>query len=169
MTGRSRSLPTSTLELGGPDLDNVSFADGTGTLQLDDPSAFSGTITLGGPGDQIILAGVSYASVTGYAYVGSATGGTLTIDAGGTAYTLNFAGDFDTSSFSLSAGPQLFTSSPPSLLITHGGPLNLSGMRGNQTTTDLSTVTPFSFPQIFLHSCPPASFWMRTRPIRRRR
>lgn len=104
---------TSTLELGGSDLENVSFADGTGTLQLDDPSAFSGTITLGGPGDQIILAGVSYASVTGYAYVGSATGGTLTINAGGTAYSLNFAGDFDTSSFSLSAGPQLFTSSPP--------------------------------------------------------
>jgi VCBS repeat protein len=136
---------TSTLELGGPDSNNVSFADGTGTLKLDDPSAFSGTITEGGPGDQIILAGVSYASVTGYSYVGSAAGGTLTINAGGTAYTLNFVGDFDTSSFALSAGPQLFTSSPPSLLIKHGGPLILSGM-ASQFTTDMSTVTPFSFP-----------------------
>ena len=154
--GTVEILPTSTLELGGPDSDNVSFADGTGTLQLDDPSAFSGTITEGGPGDQIILAGVSYASVTGYAYVGSATSGTLTIDAGGTAYTLNFAGDFDTSSFSLSAGPQLFTSSPPSLLITPGGPLTLSGMRGDQATTDLSKVTPFSVPQIFLKFLPPS-------------
>jgi hypothetical protein len=108
---------TSKLELGGPDSDDVSFADGAGALQLDDPSAFSGTITLGGPSDQIILAGVSYASVTGYAYAGSATGGALTIDAGGTAHTLNFAGDFDTSSFALSAGPKLLTSSPPGLLI----------------------------------------------------
>jgi hypothetical protein len=115
---------TATLELGAPDANNVSFADGTGALQLDDPSAFSGIITLGGPGDQIILAGVSSASVTGYAYVGNATGGTLTIDAGGTAYNLNFTGDFETSSFSLSAGPQLFASSPPSLLVTtHDAPL----------------------------------------------
>jgi hypothetical protein len=113
---------TSTLELGGPDSDNVSFADGTGTLQLDNPSAFSGTITLGGPGDQIILEGVSYASVTEYTYAGNAAGGALTIDAAGTAYTLNFAGDFDPSSFALPAGPQLDTSSPTSLLITRGGP-----------------------------------------------
>jgi hypothetical protein len=115
---------TATLELGGPDSNNVSFADGTGTLQLDDPSAFRGTITPGGSGDQIILSDVSSASVTGYEYVGSATGGTLTIDAGGTAYTPNFAGDFETSSFSLSAGPQLFTSSAPSLLaVAHGAPV----------------------------------------------
>jgi hypothetical protein len=140
-----------------------------GTLQLDDPSAFSGTITEGGPDDQIILAGVSYASVTGYAYVGSATGGTLTIDAGGTAYTLNFAGDFDTSSFSLSAGRQLFISSPPSLLITRGGPLTISGMRGGQSTTDLSKVTPFLFPRLLSISCPPASLRSRTWAIQRRR
>jgi hypothetical protein len=113
---------TSTLDLGGPDSGDVSFADGTGTLQLDDLSAFSGTITLGGPGDQIILEGISYASVTGYTYAGSAAGGALTIDAAGTAYSLNFNGDFDTASFALSAGPQLFTSSPPSLLITRRGP-----------------------------------------------
>jgi hypothetical protein len=144
---------TSTLELGGPDSNNVSFADGTGTLKLDDPSAFSGTITEGGPGDQIILAGVSYASVTGYSYVGNAAGGTLTINAGGTAYTLNFVGDFNTSSFALSAGPQLFTLSPPSLLIKQGGPLTLSGM-GSQSTTNTSAVTPFSFPAPPLHFVP---------------
>jgi hypothetical protein len=155
LVGYPDSYETSTLELGGSDSDNVSFADGTGALQLDAPSAFSGTITLGGPGDQIILAGISYASVTGYAYVGSATGGTLTIDAGGAAYTLNFAGDFNTSSFALSAGPQLFTSSAPSLLITHGGPITLSNMRGSQPTTDLSTVTPFFFPQTIVHFAPP--------------
>jgi hypothetical protein len=33
--------------------------------------------------------------VTGYSYVGNAAGGTLTINAGGAAYTLNFVGDFD--------------------------------------------------------------------------
>jgi Tryptophan-rich Synechocystis species C-terminal domain len=109
---------TATLELGGPDSENVSFADGTGTLQLDDPTAFSGTLRPADSGDQIILAGVSYPSVTGFAYVGNAAGGTLTINAGGAMYSLRFAGDFDTASFSLSAGPQLFTTSPPSLLIT---------------------------------------------------
>jgi hypothetical protein len=106
-----------TLELGGPESENISFADGTGTLQLDDPTAFSGILKPADSGDQIVLPGVSYSAVTGYAYVGSATSGTLTINAGGTTYSLRFAGDFDTASFSLSAGPQLFTTSPPSLLI----------------------------------------------------
>jgi hypothetical protein len=107
-----------TLDLDGPQSEDVSFADGTGTLQLDDPTAFSGSLRPADSGDQIILPGVSYPSVTGYAYVGSAASGTLTINAGGTTYSLRFAGDFDTASFSLSAGPQLFTTSPPSLLIT---------------------------------------------------
>ena len=113
-----RDTETATLELGGPDSENVSFADGTGTLQLDDPTAFSGALRPADSGDQIILAGVSYPSVTGFAYIGNAAGGTLTINAGGAMYSLRFAGDFDTASFSLSAGPQLFTTSPPSLLIT---------------------------------------------------
>ena len=108
---------SATLELDGPDLESVSFDDGTGTLQLDDPTAFSGTIRPVDSGDQIILAGVSSASVTGYEYVGNSAGGTLTINAAGATYSLQFAGDFDTASFALSAGPQLFTTSPPSLLI----------------------------------------------------
>jgi hypothetical protein len=82
--------------------------------------------------------------VTGYSYVGTTAGGTLTIEAGGTAYTLKFAGDFATSSFSLSAGPPgLFTSSPRPLLITSGGPRTLSGIRGVQSTTDQYSFTPF--------------------------
>jgi hypothetical protein len=114
-------------------------------MQLVDLSDFSGATKLGGPGDKILLHGVSFASVTGYAYDGSPTGGTLTIDAGGTAYTLKFAGDFATSSFSLSAGPPgLFTSSPRALVITSGGPLTLSGMRVGQSITDQLSVTPFS-------------------------
>ena len=112
----------SELELGGPDSNNVSFGDGIGFLQLDDPSAFSGVITHGAPGDQIILLGVSNASVTGYSYAGNGAGGTLTIEAGGTAYALNFAGDYGTSSFTLSPGPQPLQSSPPSLLITSVAP-----------------------------------------------
>jgi hypothetical protein len=71
--------------------------------------------------------------VTGYAYAGSAAGGTLTIDAGGATYTLKFAGNFDTASFSLSAGPQLFTTSPPSLLIT------LAETQGKTTLVQVGT------------------------------
>ena len=70
---------------------------------LTTPPPFTGRSRSAGWVHQIILEGVSYASVTGYAYAGSAAGGALTIYAAGTAYTLSLAGDYDSSSFALSA------------------------------------------------------------------
>ena len=111
-----------TLELGGSDSQNVTFPDVLGTLVLDDPAGFSGTIA-SPSGGRIVLPGISIGSVTGYQYSGNQNGGTLTINEGGSTIALAFSGNFDPREFHLSAGPQQLSSSPPSLLVTVGGPL----------------------------------------------
>jgi len=105
------------LELGGATSENVEFGNSLGSLQLDDPTGFTGKIEASSSGIQITLAGVSLASVTSHKYVGDTNAGTLSIDAGGTTYSLQFVGDFATDNFLLSAGPQVFSYSPPSLNI----------------------------------------------------
>jgi hypothetical protein len=105
-----------TLELSAPVSQNVAFSNGIGTLQLDNPASFTGSIVPSGGGDQIILSGVSFASVIGYSYSGDASGGTLTLQQSGDAITLKFLGNYNSGSFAYSAGPL-----PPSLLITVGG------------------------------------------------
>ena len=120
-----------TLELGGAVSVDVLFADGAGTLMLDDPREFTGTITPGATqyitdssgtaagaptiNNQIELAGVSLDAITCTSYTGNAAGGVLTIVAGGVTQTLRFAGDFTTNSFGLFAGPQNTPSASPSL------------------------------------------------------
>lgn len=122
----------STLELGASVSVNVSFADSTGILILDDPQNFTGTITPAAPqyvaagrlapgaappsaADTIQLTGIAFDTVTGESYAGDASGGVLTIVAAGGTQTLRFAGDYTTASFVLSAGPQAVSSAPPSL------------------------------------------------------
>ena len=55
-----------------------------GTLQLDQPSTFSGSITGFAGNDSIVLAGIPSGAVTGYSYAGNASNGVLTINEGGT-------------------------------------------------------------------------------------
>ncbi len=107
----------SVLELGGATAQSVLFADDTGHLVLDDPASFSGTITTQAPDsfeDLLTLDGISFSDITSYAY----SGGTLTIAEGQTTQTLRFAGSHQTSDFTLSAGPQTLSNSPPSLDIS---------------------------------------------------
>ena len=107
------------LQLDGPASENVifpSFFQPGGTLILDDPSGFTGSIAPG-TGGTILVPGVSYSSVTGYSYSGDSAGGTLTVQESGGTITLNFSGDLDTADFTLSAGPQPLSTSPPSLAI----------------------------------------------------
>ena len=125
-----------TLELAGAVAENVGFADSTGTLVLDAPQSFSGSIlfdtagytitTAGGrtitSGDSIVLPGISLSSISGFQYVGTSSGGTLEIEQGSNAINLHFSGNYSTSSFSLSAGSQQFSTSPPSLVINELGP-----------------------------------------------
>ena len=115
----------SSLELGGATSETVIFtspyADSPGTLQLDHPSTFSGSLTPTGHGDRIVLSDLSANAITSYAYSGDASGGTLTLqEQGGGSLAFTFNGNFTTSSFHLSAGPQVLSSDPPSLLITVG-------------------------------------------------
>ncbi len=110
------------LELNGTVSQQVAFQDGTGTLTLDNPSGLTGTIAPAGPGDKIVLAGYSLNSVTGYQYAGDNSGGVLTIHfSAASDVQLNFSGHFSTQSFTLSAGSQPLSNSPPSVVITEAG------------------------------------------------
>jgi hypothetical protein len=119
----------------------VVFDGGWGTLILDDPRDFTGTITLSGGttvnnmslapeasgqqgrGDQIVLNGIDYSTVTGWSYSGDRTHGTLEIDLNdGSHVDLNLVGDFSAQVFTFAAGPRPLSSDPPSLLITNIAP-----------------------------------------------
>ena len=127
--GRTNTFTSATLQLDGPDSENVIFSsfsipnnspnNGAGTLILNDLAGFTGAIEPESNGDNIILPNMSFSSVTGYSYSGSTAGGTLTIhETGNVTIKLNFVGDLDTADFTLAAGPQPLSSSPPSLEIT---------------------------------------------------
>jgi len=128
-SGRFNTYVSATLQLDGPDSENVVFAnvtiptgspnDGVGTLILNDLAGFTGAIEPESNGDAIILPNMSFSSVTGYSYAGNSSGGTLTIhETGNVTISLNFIGDLYTADFTLAAGPQPISSSPPSLEIT---------------------------------------------------
>jgi hypothetical protein len=142
-----------TLKLSAPVSENVVFSNSIGTLQLDNPTTFTGSISPGASGDQIILSGVSLASVTGYSYSGDTAGGTLTLQESGTAISIKFLGNFGTESFTLSAGPQLLSTSPPSLAISVGGTsgvteslLNYTGSLATGEITNDPTINGFDDP-----------------------
>ncbi|WP_419757949.1 beta strand repeat-containing protein [Acidisoma sp.] len=151
----------STLELAGPDTEDVSFSDGTGTLVLNNPGAFDGTIavmptttvtegiapfhsTTASYNDTVILTGIAFPSVTATSFTASATGGALTIQEGAAQQVLNFTGsNLTLASFALAAGPQALSTSPPSLSIVVTLPPvtaapTVSGA-GSGTTVDTAT------------------------------
>jgi hypothetical protein len=106
-----------TLELGGATSVDVAFAtDGHGgTLILDDPYQFTGSVTPDGSGDAIQLTDIS---ITGYSYAGDSAQGTLTLDvSGGSPIELNFVGDYSAGSFDFQS-QQVLSSQPANLLIT---------------------------------------------------
>ena len=103
-----------TLELAAADSAAVVFADATGTLQLDAPKSFTGTIQGFATGDTIVLSGVSLSSVMSTSY----SGGVLSLVTSGGVIDLAFQGNYTSSSFSLAAGAQPLSSSPASIVIT---------------------------------------------------
>lgn len=108
----------STLELASTVSENVSFGNSAGTLLLDAPQSFSGTIVPAGDQDATVLVGISLGSITDVDYFGGSAGGTLILTQPGTITDLYFSGDYDTDSFTLTAGPQEFSTSPPSVIVT---------------------------------------------------
>ncbi|MGB9368466.1 MAG: FG-GAP-like repeat-containing protein [Xanthobacteraceae bacterium] len=111
----------STLKLTEAVSQTVMFLGDSGLLTLDNPASFAGNIAAAAAGDQINLAGVSLSSVTEYHYSDTDSGGVLTIHLTSGDIQLNFSGHFSTQSFTLSAGDQPLSSSPPSLVITEQG------------------------------------------------
>jgi len=117
-TGFKTATATVTLELAAADTASVLFADATGTLQLDAPKSFSGTIESFATGNSIVLSGISLSSVAAQSYSGDSTHGVLTLVTSGGTIALDFEGNYTSSNFSLAAGPQPLSSSPPSIVIT---------------------------------------------------
>ena len=80
-----------TLTFGSAFADTVSFLSDTGTLKLDDPSSFAGTVAGLHGQDAIDLAGIGFGagSTLGYAANAEHSGGTLS--AGDGVHTVNIA------------------------------------------------------------------------------
>jgi len=91
-----------TLELAAANTAAVIFADATGTLQLDAPRSFTGTIEGFASGDSIVLSGIGLAAVTSTSF----SGGVLTLNTAAGAIELAFQGNYSASSFSLAAGAE---------------------------------------------------------------
>ena len=102
VVGAGQGSATVTLELGAADSAAVLFADATGTLQLDAPRAFTGTLKGFASGDSIVLSGITLSAVTSTSY----SGGVLTVNTTSGAINLAFQGNYSTSSFSLATGAQ---------------------------------------------------------------
>jgi hypothetical protein len=152
------------IELDGATAQDVVFDGGVGTLQLDQPTSFTGTISVPfvlppipsrvsytippTPASfALILEGVSYPSVVSYAYSGDSAGGTLTVVTSGATYQYSFQGDFQTSDFSLRAGPQALSTLPPSLEITVTPPYpppTVAGTVANQNVSAEAADHPFA-------------------------
>ena len=88
-----------TLELGTASAAPVTFFAGTGTLELDSSSSFSGTVAGMTANDSIDFADINFASIQTPIFSGTSTGGTLHVTDG--AHTANIAllGNYMASTF----------------------------------------------------------------------
>jgi hypothetical protein len=105
-----------TLELNGAVSQSVAFLGQTGTLILDQPQAFSGSLSFSGGADTVQLDGVSLSAITNLAYGGNV----LSFQEGGASYALHISGSHTLADFSLTSGPQALTTSPPSIILSLG-------------------------------------------------
>ena len=92
-----------TAAIDGASAQSVIFAGPTGTLVLDEATAFKGEV-LGLTGsDALDLTDVSYGSSTTATFSGNATGGTLTVTNGTKTAHIALVGDYLTSGWTLSS------------------------------------------------------------------
>ncbi len=95
-------MGTGEIELFGASTANVTFAAGdTGTLKLDDSSAFADTVAGLALGNYLDLADIAFGANTtlGYAPNGGGTGGTLSVGDGSHTANIALLGDYLASSF----------------------------------------------------------------------
>lgn len=136
-----------TLELQHAQSELVTFANDVGILRLDDPTTFTGAIAPSdvlapsndggqvssvvspGAGDEVLVEGFSTNATRSYS--GNQSGGTLTLQENGMTASLRFVGDYTAQSFTYSAGPQTFSTDPPSLAITIHASISRPVVHGN--------------------------------------
>jgi len=91
------------LEINAPDTGAVSFAGSSGTLWLDQPSTFTGTVSGFNGQDGIDLPGMAFGADTtlGYLPNSNGTGGTLSVTDGALSAKIALLGNYIASSFAL--------------------------------------------------------------------
>ena len=127
------------LELSGPFSQPVVFTNGIGTLFIDAPASFTGTIAPVLTGQNVItLYGHSLGDLQSFSYSGDSTGGVLLLHEASGTTSLNIVGEFNASSFKISAGPQT-AAALPSLSITVGGITKLLNDTGASSTDNITS------------------------------
>jgi len=140
-----------TITLNGASANPVLFEGGFGSLRLGAPSSYTGVISAENVAAfniyytvtaafEIDLAGVSYASLTGFSYAAIANGGTLTVQTSSGAYALKFAAGFQASDFTFGGAGDLAITVTPKPII--------SGTVTGQHIDSTQTTQPFAHIQI---------------------
>ena len=96
------------LEVKTPDKGNVTFSGTTGTLLLDQPATFTGTVSGFGAQNAIDLPGIAFEAQTtlGYSPNGNNTGGTLSLTEGANSAKIALLGSYMASSFVMESNNQ---------------------------------------------------------------
>jgi hypothetical protein len=89
--------------IAGPGTDAVSFAGSTGTLAIEDAPAFHGDVSGMSGSDTIDLADIAFNADTRATFLGTASGGTLTVTDGSETAKIALTGDYLSSTWSLSS------------------------------------------------------------------
>jgi hypothetical protein len=127
------------LELSGAFSQAVVFSSELGTLFIDDPASFTGSIAPVLAGRNVItLYGHAFSDLQSYSYTGDATGGVLVLHEASGTTSLNIVGNFNAGSFTFSAGPQA-PSALPSLSIAVGGIVKLLSDTGASPTDNVTS------------------------------
>jgi hypothetical protein len=90
------------VEIAGPGTQSVSFTGTTGTLKIDHSLAFTGQIAGLAGADALDLADLSYGASTTASFLGTPTGGTLTVTDGSHTAEIALTGNYLSSSWTLS-------------------------------------------------------------------
>jgi microcystin-dependent protein len=107
--------PGATVEISSAFDKPVAFLGDTGTLELDDPSSFSGTVAGMSGQDTIDLANISFATVQSPTYSGDSSGGTLAVTDGTHTANIALLGNYLASTFVTSSDGHggTFVTDPP--------------------------------------------------------
>jgi hypothetical protein len=91
--------PGETLEVASPFSGSVTFAGATGTLKLDDPASFAGTVAGMTGEDTIDFADIDPTKVQPPSYSGDTSGGTLNVTDGAHSANIALIGNYMASVF----------------------------------------------------------------------